>query len=87
MRTKAMPLAQLFASEMREAARLGFKLQIAPDPKNARVRLVPDSLHAKTLCKRHDAGYIEARCPVQSEDDRLDAIGESIAEALALARQ
>lgn len=86
MRTKAVPLAQLFASEMREAARLGFKLQIAPDPKNARVRLVPDSLHARTLCKRHDAGYIEARCPILSEDERLDAVRESIAEALTLAK-
>lgn len=80
--------SQIFASEITEARRLGFQLQVmVSEPGIAAARLTPQTERALQLCKQNDgAGAIEATCAVEDEANRLDITRDTIRTALQMAR-
>lgn len=76
-----------FASELREAKRKGFELQIAVGQVGVRARLVPLVPSTVAACHAIGAGSFEARCPVPEGENGLDAMRDVIRAVLDHAAQ
>lgn len=78
---------EFFASEIAEARRAGFELQIGVGQKGVRACAVPWSSSSRAACHARGAGSFEARCVVPEGDDGIDAIREAIRAVLDHAKQ
>jgi hypothetical protein len=89
-----IPAAEIFASEVEEAKRLGFKLQLNLGGQlSIAVRLIPQTKRARVIAgvatSYKSPGFIEAPCAVPEDattSDRLDLARDAIRSALELAR-
>lgn len=86
-RVKVFRMDDYFASEVREARRKGFELQVGVGQKGVRACLVPLSSSARAACHSKGAGSFEARCLVPEGEDGLDAMREAIRAVLEHAKQ
>lgn len=76
-----------FHSEIAEARRKGFELQVGVGRKGVRARLVPWSSSARAACALINAGSFESRCEIPEGGDGLDALRETIRAVLDHAKQ
>lgn len=86
----AFKATDIFRSEIAEATRLGFRLQLLPDqPGIVAARLVPATPRARAACFQKDDGVkaIQAHVALEHERDRLDATRDTIRKAFELARE
>lgn len=84
----------IFASEIREARRLGFRLDVKTDDGQAYARLTPTTPHATVAVKAaaeqaREAGKrcIEARQPYTDPREMPEAIRQSVRSVLTLAAE
>lgn len=71
-----------FASEIREARRKGFELQVGVGRKGVRARLLPLTPSSRAACHAINAGSFEARCEVPPGEDGLDVLRDTIRAVL-----
>lgn len=81
---------EVFASEIAEAKRLGFEVQVAQGDASLAVRLVPVTLKAKRAAAiaapDRSTPLIEATCVMHNREELLDRMAETLGAALGLAR-
>lgn len=70
-----------FASEIKEARRKGFELQVGVGRKGVRARLVPVAPFAIAACHARGAGSFESRCEIPPGGDGMDGVREVIRAA------
>lgn len=87
MRDEIFRADVVFASEVAEAERQGFDLQVGTGRKGVRACLVPQSSSARAACAVLGAASFESRCEVPPGGDGLDALRETIRSVLDHAKQ
>lgn len=86
----AIKATDIFGSELAEARRLGFQLQLlADEPGIVAARLVPVTSRARAACRHQGEGVkaIQAHVALGEGEERLDALRDTIRKALELARE
>jgi hypothetical protein len=89
MTTTAIPAAILFRSELAEAKRLGFQLQVRTDAGQVTARMQPRTPSAHAACERATGKTnqaIEASQPVGHPGQTADCLREAIHSAVLMAK-
>lgn len=77
----------VFSSEVAEARRHGFDLQVGVGQKGVRACLIPWSSSARAACALIGAASFESRCEIPPGGDGMDALRETIRAVLDHAKQ